>query len=210
MGKILFPDYFPFCLKDNYSGIPEEIRLKYFSGKAKTFSALMAAYWRVQNWRVEYSGLDANGDAVTGTGIYGFNVAKEEELVCSSDFIEKAFSFSGAIVSFEQHTFSIFDNNFFENLEYGANVLNEFAWNLFYFPLDDRTGGAETYSYYADPPDDPDNPYILRVPIANAGIANFPYAYHPDIEGRPATITITPQSYWSYGGTYNISTGFPL
>jgi len=213
MGKVLFPDYFSFCRVDSYSEIPTFERENYFSGLAENLNALMAAYWRVRYWRVDYYGVDNSDALVRGIGVYGFDVQKEEQLVCPNRFIEFSFATIGSVEpeNFQEHLFTIFDNQFFINLGYGANVLNEFAYRLLYLPYSDLTGGAEVFSHYrGNPLVQPDNPFILKIPIADAGILYFPYISDKDRELKGATITITPHQYWSYDGTYDTSTGLPL
>jgi len=208
MGKVLTPNYFSFCLQNDFSIFPDSIREQYFSGTASTLTALMAAYWRVREWRVDYSASDTAGSPITATGVYGFDVTSEEELVCPNSFIEKSFSFTGISISFQEHNFSIF--NYFSNLYYGANISNGFAYQLLYYGADDGTAGAFIYSGTYDNCSGSGVSGTLAVSVANAGQLNFPYQICPDREGRFGTISITPQLYWSYGGTYNTSTGFPL
>ena len=207
MGKVLFPDYFPFCLKDNYDDIPFYIKQRYFSGGANSFNALMAAYWRVRFWRVNYYGFNDEGEAVGGVGSYGFDIKTEEQLVCPNPFIEFSFVPSGQLVSWPEHQFSIFwNNNFspinFDPFEYAANKLNQFAFNLLYQPGDDLSSGAEIFSSLSA------SSALLNVPIADAGILVFPYVF--EVLNYTAYITIAPHEYWSYDGTYNTSTGLPL
>ena len=215
MGKVLFPDYFPFCLKDNYDDIPSHIRDDYFSGLAGSFDTLMAVYWRVRVWRVNYYGTSDEGVAVNGVGTYGFDVKTEEELVCPNPFIELSFSSSGPVLPSQwlDREFSIMWNeNFspnFDPFEYATNKLNQFAYSLFYQPGDDLSVGAIAFSEFrGNPIVNPNDPQILKVPIADAGTAYFPYNY--DALNYPASIVITPQQYWSYDGTYNTFTGLPL
>lgn len=207
MGKVVHPNYFSFCLQNNYSSIPDYTRERFFSGTASTLTALMAAYWRVREWRVNYDAFDTSGLPVTATGVYGFDVTSEEELVCPHSFIEKSFSFTGTPY-FQEHNFSIF--NYFSNLYYGANVLNEFAYQLIYYGADDLTEGAPMYSGTYDLCSGVGTSGTLVVSVADAGQLNFPYQICPDREGQFGTISITPQLYWSYDGIYNTSTGLPL
>lgn len=208
MGKVLASNYFSFCLQNDFFTIPDETRKRYFSGTASTLTSLMAAYWRVREWRVDYSGFDTSGSSITATGVYGFDVTSEEQLVCANLFIEKSFSFTGTGSVFADHTFSVFSH--FSNLYYGANVSNGFAYDLFYRGSDDSTFGASVYSGTYDNCGGSGISGTLVVSVANAGQLNFPYQICPDREGRFGTISITPQLYWSYDGTYNTSTGLPL
>lgn len=207
MAKVLASNYFSFCLQNDFSTFPEETRERYFSGTASTLTALMAAYWRVREWRVDYSAFDNAGSPITATGVYGFDVTSEEQLVCPNLFIEKSFSFTGTPV-FQEHFFSIF--SYFSNLYYGANVFNGFAYGLLYYGADDGTEGASVYSGTYDNCSGSGISGTLEVSVANAGQVNFPYQICPDREGRFGTILITPQLYWSYDGIYNTSTGLPL
>ena len=207
MGKVLTPNYFSFCLQNDFSIFSDFIREKYFSGTASTLTALMAAYWRVREWRVDYSAFTDSGSPITATGVYGFDVTSEDQLVCPNLFIEKSFSFTGTL-AFQEHNFSIF--SYFSNLYYGANASNGFAYNLLYFGADDQTAGASIYSGTYDNCGETGISGTLAVSVASAGQLNFPYQICPDRSGRFGTISITPQLYWSYDGTYNTSTGFPL
>jgi len=207
MGKVLASNYFPFCLQNDFSTFPEQTRERYFSGTASTLTALMAAYWRVREWRVDYSAFTDSGSPITATGIYGFDVTSEDQLVCPNLFIEKSFSFTGTL-AFQEHNFSIF--SYFSNLYYGANASNGFAYNLLYFGADDQTAGASIYSGTYDNCSGTGISGTLAVSVANAGQLNFPYQICPDRAGQFGTISVTPQLYWSYDGTYNTSTGMPL
>jgi hypothetical protein len=207
MGKVLAPNYFSFCLQNNYSEIPLNVREQFFSGTASSLNALMAAYWRVKEWRVDYSAFDTAGSPITATGVYGFDVTSEEQLVCPNDFIEKSFSFSGTTF-FAEHSFSIF--RYFSNLYYGANISNGFAYQMLYYGADDGTAGASVYSGTYDVCSGAGIGGTVSVNVADAGQLNFPYKICEDREGQFGTISISAQSYWSYGGTYNTSTGQPL
>ena len=209
MGKVLFPDYFPFCL----GGLPPaspEILCRSYSGQALSLDALMAAYWRVRQWKVDYSGTDTSGLPVTATGIHGFNVGNEEDLVCATIPKFELLSFSSSYSPWGENDFRLFSIE--DNLSYAATSSYRFAFSLLYYGADDLTqgGSVESGNLCGEGQQGVCNSQTISVTLADAGSIELPVTLCPDPEEAFANISITADLYWSYGGTYDTTTGYPL
>jgi hypothetical protein len=210
MGKVLFPDYFPFCLENALPPASPEILCRQYSGQASSLEALMAAYWRVRQWKVDYSGTDSFDLPVTATGIHGFNVENEESLVCRTIPKFELLSFSSSFSPWGENNFQLF--SILDNLVYAATSSYRFAFDLLYYGADDLTEGASIES--GDLCDEGQqgvcSSQTTSVAVADAGTIQLPITVCPDRQGNGASISITPYLYWSYGGTYNTQTGARL
>jgi hypothetical protein len=210
MGKILFPDYFPFCLENSLPPTSPLILCRQYSGQALSLEALMAAYWRVRKWRVDYSGTDTFGLPVTATGIHGFNVENEESLVCATIPKFELLSFSSSYTPWGANDFRLF--SIFDNLIYAATSSYRFAFTLIYYGADDLTqgGSVESGDLCGEGQQGVCDSQTISVTLADAGIIELPVTLCPDREEAFASISITADLYWSYGGTYDTTTGLPL
>ena len=209
MGKVLHASksgWFPICIQTELPPILDlEAR---YSGEANSLDLMMAIYWRVKEWEIQFSSATIDpAFIVSSTGVYGFDANNEEDLVCAPPFIEK--SFTSNYFSFQEHSFFLL--SLLANLYYGITSLDNnetfnFAYSLLYRAADDLTVGGEISSGHVGA-----GIYdTLSFPIANVGICNLKITKIPDISSNYATISILPKSYWSYGGTYDTNTGLPL
>ena len=183
-----------------------------YSGRANSLEIMMAIYWRVMEWKIEYRSQTQVPSTITATGIYGFDAQKEEDLVCSPPFVEK--SFTSNYLGFEEHFFSLL--SIFSNLYYGVTSLDNnqtfrYAYGAAYYGADDGTGGGAIYSGFLA---NEIGPYAIEqsifVTIGNLGDIPFRITKTPDLDDNYASFSISVNKYWSYGGTYDTTTGLPL
>ena len=191
MGKVLHASgsgYFTSCIQ-NGAG--------YWS-----LDRAMEIYWRVKKWELNMSAtyfIDFPEDPQTITLSPGTNVLltsfyeQEEELVCSSDFYAPSASieitFGDAAKSGSLYSPGF---NFFAFL--GA------SFSQGDFELDVYSGNSgpdvRSYSVYGSTP------------------IEFSYSiidqYAEFFVLQDASFSLEPKEWWSYGGTYNTSTGEPL
>ena len=213
MGKVLHASksgWFPICIQNELPPIAS-MELDY-SGRANSLEIMMAIYWRVMEWKIEYRSQTQVPSTITATGIYGFDAQKEEDLVCSPPFVEK--SFTSNYLGFEEHFFSLL--SIFSNLYYGVTSLDNnqtfrYAYGAAYYGADDRTGGGAIYSGFLA---NEIGPYAIEqsifVTIGNLGDIPFRITKTPDLDDNYASFSISVNKYWSYGGTYDTTTGLPL
>lgn len=209
MGKVLhasYSGYFPTCIQTELPNI-QDLQARY-SGEASSLELMMALYWRVREWEINYQSQEEGGGTVTATGVYGFDASTEEGLVCAPQFIEK--SFSSNIAFFQEHFFSIL--SLFPNLFYAVTSSNNEAFNYafqtLYYGADDRSEGGSIYSgHVASELGEEAIEETLSIQIADIGIAPFKITKFPDLANNYAQFTIAAKNYWSYGGLYNETTG---
>jgi len=198
MGKVLFPDYFPYLCRDA-GGFAS------FDGDLNGF---MRMYWRVRTWRVTAT-LTGYADYPPGPGdyifTYGWNAQTEEDLVC-----ERQFQLISA-PDFQWDETSFFFFWALQSKPSQGNITNyQPGFDLFIRPGDDGAD-AETSN----------NPALASLPnwesvttqVGNFGGDNMYLTYYRSIfpyQFGVITLKVEAEKYWSYGGTYNTSTGEPL
>ena len=202
MGKVLHASgsgYFPTCIQEASS--PDHCPW--------TLEKAMETYWRVRTWKFEVSGLEslagdpedffpfsATIDNIT-SGIEGeSNYNSEEQLVCSNGFF-----------------FNTVDDDIFAVIGFGDP---EKSGSLY-------TSGISGYMYneglvcefrvYPEYPQD--EPGVNRsgtITVLGATLPLYIYIFDPEetITFADVVATLTPTEWWSYGGTYNTSTGARL
>lgn len=213
MGEVLHASksgWFPICIQNELPPITDmENR---YSGRANSLEIMMAIYWRAREWKIEYTSQTQIPSTITATGIYGFDAEKEEDLVCSPPFVEKSFisNYSG----FQEHFFSIL--SIFANLYYGVTSLDNnqtfrYAYNTLYYGADDGTAGGAIYSGFRASEIGPSAiEQSIFVTIGNLEATPFRITKTPDLANNYASFSISVNKYWSYGGTYDTTTGLPL
>jgi hypothetical protein len=211
MGKVLHASgsgYFPTCINEVDSPacvFPLEIMMK--------------IYWRVKRFRVTGSGIGTFPPPFEYlTGTFAFNPFEifsksyyvfedklrnsEEELVCPSFFQTLSPEFPIEYVSVAPLPATKNKNNLFA-LEIGSN-----------FPFEgllDSEGVYQGINIFF-------GPYATTSPSTSLNIfgVNMPVYITIDGFGDDAymggnlQLTLTPIEYWSYGGTWNTTTGEPL
>ena len=198
MGKVLHASksgYFTSCIQ-NEAG--------YW-----TLEKAMEVYWRVKKWELNMSttyliDFPENPEIITissGTNVPLTNGSgQEEDLVCSSAFYADLFGLIGPLKGAE----ITFGDAAKSGSLYspGFNFYADFntPFDLGDFQLDVYTGGDGTdvrsHSVYGSTP------------------IEFSYTiidqYAEFFVLQDATFSLEPKEWWSYGGTYNTSTGEPL
>jgi hypothetical protein len=197
MGKVLYPGYFPYECQEPPDFTPWESDL----------TGYMKMYWRVKTWKVTctltgYEQEDENGGIriiSPGPGdyvfTYGWDAENEESLVCPTEFKKKS----------------------------GRGKLDGWSESAFYFYW---ACNNETYSpgfgllFAAG--DDSQDPQISHLPINDSQLVDVQLEnFSPETSSIKLytqvgsywggiSIKIRADEYWSYGGTYNTSTGEPL
>lgn len=208
MGRVLHASksgWFPLCIQSQLPPI-EDIEARY-SGAASSLGLMMAIYWRVREWEIQFSSETVGViPTITATGTYGFDADTEEGLVCAPNFIEKSFSSNNPL--FAEHSFTLL--SIFNDLFYGITSLDNnetfrYAYNLIYYSADDGSEGGLVYSGHVGFGIED----TLSFSVADAGICELKITRRPGLGNHFATISILPKSYWSYGGLYDTTTGLP-
>jgi len=187
MGKVLFPDYFPFECDAPY--FPE-----YYIFNSN-LSQAMKMYWRVKTWEVKAT-LSGRTNTPPDNGeyvfTYGWDVSMEEELVCLKTFSQK----SGAS-PFTENSFALFPNT------NGTQL----ACAILFTPSDDGGEPGVSSAIF---------PIVGKTPF-ELSIENFGEGGTCTLYNKPSqpgfgsiSIAIKALQYWSYGGTYDTTTGEPL
>ena len=224
MGKVLHASksgYFPRCLVDS-AGLPSDNN--YIIGGIE---AVMTPFWKVRKWEISITGTFTQGEEETNfdgrtNEVFAYPpVEKEEDLVCfnSSDKFFIEFQTNG-LVSWGTKTlgedtapFETIGNLFvglghlfppYNTFESNGIVKNDdiyklpFFWGIQIFPLlsdDLGLGWVPVGTYTFD---------VL-------GVSTTPRTlYGPSDQSGSAAAVVSAKEYWSYGGTWNTSTGEPL
>ena len=195
MGKVLHASksgYFPSCIVE---GDPEDCPW--------TLEKAMQTYWRVRTWTFTASGIATNTDDpgdtfpisseitdITSRDIEtAFPQTLEEGLVCGNFFSNAADHF--ALIEFGQAQTSggLYDSGLFGGIEdYRVEPLE------FYFAA--INSSAFSISILGT------NIPIIMQYVNDEGQESYTIT--------SGSATLTPTLWWSYGGTYNTSTGEPL
>jgi len=187
MGKILSVGTFPFECDTPYLS-------EYFIFNSDLAQA-MKMYWRVKTWEVRatLSGRTAippdNGEYVF---TYGWDVSKEEELVCLKTFSQK----SGGS-SFTENSFALYPNT------NGTQL----ACSILFRPSDDGGEPNISSAYYSIVGK---TPFELSIQNFGEGGTCTLYSSNTLPAYGSMSIVIKALEYWSYGGTYDTTTGEPL
>lgn len=195
MGKVLFPAYYP-CGEFISSG-----GLAYTPLNLDNLTAEMAVYWRVKKWKatiiVTPGELYSSGPI--GTFIqYGYwDANTEEDLCCHSStyFLIDPVNFGG-------------DNEPWASSAFGFAFYQQKPYLSFsYHPIDEGRWQAISNIY--------ESSYTIgQLTVENfnlsPGITIPAYSSTGDSWEATISLSIRAEEYWSYGGTYDTTTGEPL
>jgi hypothetical protein len=173
----------------------------------------MALYWRVRKWKYNISGNYAGPLSLIGAGEFTpeFTPANEESLVCGAPYLfgngdvvivggDVPYSFT-----FEMYLFSLgFTNQTF--------LLNGESCSTYFQIVAEQGGYSELQSFQSSEELRIAGNYYIRLfgLIISSGIL---YSGFPDYYLSPpgsCSLIIEPSEYWSYGRTYDTTTGEPL
>lgn len=204
MGKVLHASgsgYFPFCSSDF-----DLIQGFYING---TLKQIMAVYWRVKKWKYKISGSYIGPLSITGSEEFTQNItpSSEESLVCTSPTLflgtvtliggDAPYSFQFRM-SLVQGQFNLIGNTCFTNFLLTDISSVGYSGLLSWNPLPDESIYIVVGNYYIK---------VLGETIGSGPIwSSFPQAGDPG----DCSLIIEPSEYWSYGGTYDTTTGEPL
>lgn len=204
MGKVLHASksgYFPFC-SSNF----ELIEGFYISG---TLYQIMAIYWRVKRWKYKISGSYIGSLSITGSGEFDQNItpSSEENLVCGGPTL---FLGTVTLIGGDQPYSFQFSMNLVEGQ---FELIGNTCFTGFLLTATGSEGYGGLQSWDATP-DEPFNVVVgnycinvLGITIGSGSIwSAFPQAGDPG----NCSLIIEPSEYWSYGGTYDTTTGLPL
>jgi hypothetical protein len=220
MGKVLHASksgYFPRCLVDT-PALPRDSN--YIIGGIQE---AMTPFWRVRKWEISVSGSLVNpGEEFIFSGtpneLFGFPeaVEKEEDLVCFNSENKFYTAFYSELVPWATLDGEPFETpgTLFVGLgyplaPYGTFEANSIVKNgdIYKFPF---FWGIQGIVLLSDPLDQgwvPVGTYTFDV----LGVSTAPRTlYGPDGYSASVTAVVSAKEYWSYGGTYNTSTGEPL
>jgi len=219
MGKVLHASksgYFPRCLVDT-PALPRDSN--YIIGG---IGEVMTLFWRVRKWEISVIGtLVKTGDEFIFSGtpnelFANPAVEKEEDLVCFNSQDKFYTLFESEIVPWGTRNGQPFINigNLFVGKGFPIDPYNTFEANaivkngdIYKLPFVWYIGGIPLLS----------DPLVFGwVPISTytfdvLGVSTAPRTlYGPDGYSGSVTAVVSAKEYWSYGGTYNTSTGQPL
>jgi len=193
VGKVLTPNYFPFCFFPDGNTSP-----------SRTLAKTMYEYWVAKTWRVRVFMQDL-GSFPPANPYYdfyfGLSSPTEEDIPCNPPFIykygditENEFIDSGFSSYVADNATSSFIGGYFSRF----NEANDDELRIGNLENLDQTG--TTNIVFGDG-------HTISVPygIASGGIPD-PTNFYEVFTG----LQITIQDYWSYGGTYDTATGNPL
>jgi hypothetical protein len=186
MGKVLHASdsgYFPFCIAD---GAPEDCPW--------TLEKAMQTYWRVRTWTFSASGIVRDNldpgtfpFSSTITGITS-ELTLEEDLVCG----ENIFSFFGGL---RYEAFIDFNGQVKTSGGLYDSGLNGFVLDYTTDPLEFAFNANFSSAFSIS---------ILGANIPISMVYSSSVGSFTVISG---SATLTPTLWWSYGGTYDTSTG---
>ena len=203
MGKVIhasFSGYFPTCIIDGTPTPPEE----YLS---LTLEEAMALFWRVRTWEARASG--SFSDASISSNIeYTSNsysemtptivIEEEKNLVCKGS---ETFYFSRdgtAIITPDGGTPINFDGII--NFQYIFSSIKKAGST--YYPSFSISFVNSLTSFFT-----------AKIGTYNIKYLDYDFSgdlFGPDGSSGNALIEVRAKEYWSYGGTYNTTTGQPL
>jgi len=188
MGKVLhasYSGYFPACIQTAPASKGNLV-----SG---TLEQIMELYWRVKAWRLDFvsGSIDIDGEIIdysaSQQALGAVSATTEADLVCNPAFGATAtYTLNGQS---RKLIIGLGGSYFIENTTY-----------YLYFLFDMLFVTTQVTEYE----------------VGFVTIKGFSVPLYGYVDGPPRPITgnitasISPIEYWSYGGTYNTSTGQPL
>jgi hypothetical protein len=204
MGKVLSAQgsgYFPTCI------LQDDPPADFPSGSIKDF---MTFYWRVKKFKVTISGsgtAKANGQSVQMSGTFDLiprdEIKSESQLVCNLPSIYQGnggeFVFDGiakgalfaSLFHFPEYYQKSGSSNIQTNISLGAGV----SVNYFFFdrgPIGYMKMGSWSINFYG------------------GSLSGELYSPPSSFSSGSFNTKFEATEYWSYGGTWNTSTGEPL
>lgn len=204
MGRVLhasYSGYFPFCI-----GTADSSKIGTFKPYpiAMELDDIMKAFWRVKKWKV--NGIILNNKVAVPTYLKNgipIQITEEKDLVCADGF---------SFLVFEEDEEGYPDRCefFLDRLSEGYTVIkqdNSFYPRLMFGFIYVKPGeDAETVSSEEDWNTAPSIESSGTIDFMGYQITGFKVTGNGSYTGG----SITPEEYWSYGGTYDTSTGEPL
>jgi hypothetical protein len=204
MGKVLHASksgYFPFCITE-VGSITEGFR--------GTIKQMMAIYWRVKKWEIAVSGsgllyqTPISFNNISYELVPAFQQTTEEQLVCSSGFF---FSTNIVAITLPDAIFTLPLTGIFQ-LQFSGATKSDNTYSLSgravvdgdgYDGIRTNSGGGSVVGAWS-------------VRFLGGSITGNLYSQtNGSWDGSGGIImTISATEYWSYGGTYDTSTGESL
>ena len=204
MGKVLHASgsgYFPTCIQEASS--PDHCPW--------TLEKAMATYWRVRTWTFTVSGLDGEAglgpptnpfsetisNITSGNVDDGINYTLEEQLVCSNSpwfgLSDEDDVYGYVNFGYPEKSGSLYTSG-----------ISGYMW------MSGLVCEFRVYPVYQN--DDPEVNNSGTITILGETLPLFIYIFDPEVTITYADVvaTLTPTLWWSYGGTYNTSTGARL
>jgi hypothetical protein len=213
MAKVLHASksgYFPFCEQNSLD----------FSDNLKidgTLEQIMALYWRVKRFKYsltgQYTADFADPIIISGgSGVFAQNIypPNEEDLVCSGPTL-----FTGSATLSTEVTITpnfymgLFLTNPISPLPFFQST-DDIYKTYFQITSDRVFGGGEfTNSIATSEFSQPCGNYSVQIFSQIIKFGTLFQTFNPNYSGN-VSLVIEPSEYWSYGGTYNTTTGEPL
>ena len=208
MGKVLSArgsGYFPSCI-EQVSSIESNFK--------STLTNMMAVYWRVSKWRAKISGSATSffdEDVTFSSTDYNLNrisgPSTEEELILC---VPLPLGFRTDLVPIVQVDDTNFDGQFNLTLDPRFSIEKE-AGDL-YSIVSQIFVSSEPGPLFVDPAD-PEYDLVIGscvINMAGSSIVTPLFVQSFAYKSGNVQLTFTAREYYSYGGTYNTSTGQPL
>ena len=191
MGKVLHASgsgYFTGCIEESTDSVYAVWPLE----------QAMQTYWRVRAWdfnanivvRIfDYPDEGENTDVPYTTSVTDIrsNAEEEEELVCFNEFFK-----AGVDLFF-----------------FPAKKVGDLYYSGLGGFIDDGASGTE-FSFWVDNQTYPSPQFPISILGSTLDLTAFNYGEEQETEVISCTASLTPSEWWSYGGTYDTSTGEPL
>jgi hypothetical protein len=209
MGKVLSAEgsgYFPICIPEGTATPPRNFL-------SLTLEQAMSLFWKVKTWEAKITGSVFYNNGQTITYLLSTyqelvrnrpEINSEENYVCNGS---AGFEFEKVIQASVAQ-------------EGGDPVIFDYRWNFLYTFLGAYRSGNLFYPYFQteilgpvisyDAPTYNTNVGIYTISLNGFTISGDLYAADDNAPSGTALIEIRAKEYWSYGGTYNTSTGLPL
>ena len=209
MGQVIHPKLFPQCPVFGSTCInADPTGGNAYTINTMSLAAAMYAYWVPRRWKVsiDVTQTDPPGqEPVTYNFIFGSTAQREEDLVCEPTWeLENDQGWEGCGFSLFWNFidpaplcgvidgYRIYGGGFFSQNAEGNDDSIEFGGSLFNEPQREITIGAGPYSY--------------SFPLWQASSGLDPGSLYQIY----SNFNIEPISYWSYGGTWDMESGYPL
>jgi hypothetical protein len=205
MGEVLHASgsgYFPTCIQEASS--PDHCPW--------TLEKAMETYWRVRTWTFEASGLV--GEAGDPGPIFPFSTTIEN-ITSGNEEEQVDYTSEEQLVCFNSFRYEDSESRsviLFDNPEKSDDLYTSGIYGLLEDTGTEKSGFNYEFRVYPEyPPLEPGVNNSGTITALGATLPLLVYQFDPEVtlDFADVTATLTPTLWWSYGETYNTSTGEP-